>query len=267
MNMNIPKTNGKLSSIYGFFYQDGIPVPISVRFQARLPIEFNPDIGKAKPRPYGGIFENEEIAKKLFEKKEDSSYKEDKFYKLAVNLKENNDKLKDLLMKWNPNNDPNICGDPEKTIFVGNLPYSLNESMIEKSFRIYGKIEKIRLIYDKEGKSRGYAFIEYKSKDDAKEAYKKAYNLVLLNRRIIVDYERGRVSKSFIPVKLGGKMPRKRRLPTKIENKLNEMYEKHEDLKIEKLEKFKFNNREFLGNKRELDHKENEEIEQGEIQN
>ena len=62
-------------------------------------------------------------------------------------------------------------------------------------------------------------------------------------------------------------MPRKRRLPPKIENRLNEIYEKHENLKLEKLEKFKFNNREFLGNKRELDHKENEEIEQGEIQN
>ena len=116
---------------------------------------------------------------------DDTTGKEDKIYKLAVSLKENNEKLKDLLMKWNPNEDPNISGDPEKTIFVGNLPFSLNESMIEKIFRIYGKIEKIRLIHDKQGKSRGYAFIEYKSKDDAKEAYKKAYNLVLLNRRII----------------------------------------------------------------------------------
>jgi U1 small nuclear ribonucleoprotein len=55
-----------------------------------------------------------------------------------------------------------INSDPRKTIFIGRLSYETNESTIKKYFENYGDIRRVRLIKNKEGKSRGYAFVEFK---------------------------------------------------------------------------------------------------------
>ena len=52
-------------------------------------------------------------------------------------------------------------GDPFKTLFISRLSYEATESDLSKEFGVYGPIERIRLVRDKEGKSRGYAFIIY----------------------------------------------------------------------------------------------------------
>ena len=44
---------------------------------------------------------------------------------------------------------------------------------------------------DKEGQSRGYAFVEFENKEDFNHAYKTANQRKILGRRIIVDFERG----------------------------------------------------------------------------
>ena len=40
-----------------------------------------------------------------------------------------------------------------------------------------------------------------------------------------MDYEKGRIKKNFLPIKFGGKPPKNRRIPNKIENELEKLYQ------------------------------------------
>ncbi|KAL6588017.1 hypothetical protein OROMI_000995 [Orobanche minor] len=109
------------------------------------------------------------------------------------------------LEKYDPNNDPNISGDPYKTLFVARLNYETTESKIKREFEAYGPIKRVRLVMDKEtNKPRGYAFIEYVHTRDMKAAYKQADGRKIDNRRVLVDVERGRTVPNWRPRRLGG---------------------------------------------------------------
>lgn len=48
-----------------------------------------------------------------------------------------------------------------KTIYVGNLPYRANESVIKELFEQYGSVHSVRLLKDRQtGKRRGFGFVE-----------------------------------------------------------------------------------------------------------
>jgi U1 small nuclear ribonucleoprotein 70kDa len=68
----------------------------------------------------------------------------------------------------NPAEDEEIVGDPYKTLFVARLPYELTESDLRREFEMYGPLERIRLVRNKDGKSRGYAFLVYERERDMK---------------------------------------------------------------------------------------------------
>lgn len=105
----------------------------------------------------------------------------------------------------NPKKDPNSKSDPYCTLFVTNLSFSTTEATLEREFGVYGPIKSLRVVKDvASGKSRGYAFIEFKNERDFRNAYERAYKKRVDGRRIIVDYERARVSKDWLPKRLGG---------------------------------------------------------------
>jgi len=68
----------------------------------------------------------------------------------------------------NPFEDEEVVGDPYKTLFVGRLPYAITEEDLIREFKVYGTIERIRLVTNKDGKSRGYAFVVYERERDMK---------------------------------------------------------------------------------------------------
>ncbi|CAH2353090.1 U1 small nuclear ribonucleoprotein 70 kDa homolog [[Candida] railenensis] len=107
--------------------------------------------------------------------------------------------------------------DPYRTIFVSRLPYAVTELEISKSFSKYGIIESIRITRDKiTGKSRGYGFIVYERESDAKNCIRELAPVGLRmeaeggketnskSRIVLVDIERGRLSRSWKPRRLGG---------------------------------------------------------------
>lgn len=51
---------------------------------------------------------------------------------------------------------------------MGRLPYEVTESELRREFEIYGPLERIRLVRNKDGKSRGYAFLIYDRERDMK---------------------------------------------------------------------------------------------------
>ena len=76
--------------------------------------------------------------------------------------------------------------DFTKTIFVGNLPYTIKEEEIRKHFKACGVIKNVRVIRDKEtheGKGFGYIYFE------SPEGYQKGLDMnrtILANREIRV---------------------------------------------------------------------------------
>lgn len=76
----------------------------------------------------------------------------------------------------------------------------------------------VTIIHDLEGRSRGYAFIEYDNENSLKQAYKnvrenflsratfdiQADGIKIDGRRVLVDVERGRTVSGWIPRRMGG---------------------------------------------------------------
>ncbi|KAF8738399.1 U1 small nuclear ribonucleoprotein of 70kDa MW N terminal, partial [Rhizoctonia solani] len=105
---------------------------------------------------------------------------------------------------YKPADDPEATGDPYKTLFISRLSKNATEDDLRKEFGTYGRIERIRLVRNKRGVSRGYAFIVYDREKDMKAAYKEADGISILGKRILVDVERGRTVRGWKPRRLGG---------------------------------------------------------------
>ncbi len=60
--------------------------------------------------------------------------------------------------------------DNLKTLYVGNLPYRANETVVKELFSHYGTVHSVRLMKDKHtGKRRGFGFVEM-AEDDLTKA-------------------------------------------------------------------------------------------------
>ncbi|XP_045508993.1 U1 small nuclear ribonucleoprotein 70 kDa [Colias croceus] len=114
-------------------------------------------------------------------------------------------KLEQEIALWDPSINPRATGDPFKTLFVARVNYDTSESKLRREFEGYGPIKKIYLVYNKEdGKPRGYAFIEYEHERDMHSAYKHADGKKIDGKRVLVDVERARTVKGWLPRRLGG---------------------------------------------------------------
>lgn len=105
---------------------------------------------------------------------------------------------------FDPSKDPGAQGDPFKTLFLARLPRDANDRKIRREFEEFGPISRLRVVADRQGRSRGYAFVEFERSDDMKRAYKMANYRNMDGRRIVVDVERGRTVPEWRPRRLGG---------------------------------------------------------------
>ncbi|KAJ9064810.1 hypothetical protein DSO57_1026387 [Entomophthora muscae] len=127
----------------------------------------------------------------------------------ARKIREREEKHKQLLAdagdKWNPNEDPEISGDPFKTLIIARLNYAVTESELKRELELYGPIKRVRIVKNKKtGNPTGYAFVEYEREKDMKAAYHEADASKIKGRRVVVDVERGRSVKGWLPRRLGG---------------------------------------------------------------
>ncbi|XP_076952643.1 U1 small nuclear ribonucleoprotein 70 kDa-like [Bidens hawaiensis] len=180
-------------------------------FEPRPPLEYKPPPEKRKCPPYTGMAQfvsnfveptDPEYAPPI-QKGETPGQKKARIHQ--VRLEEGAKKAAEELEKYDPNSDPNISGDPYKTLFVAKLNYETTESRLKREFEAYGPIKRVRMVADKEtNKPRGYAFIEYMHTRDMKAAYKQADGKKIDNKRVLVDVERGRTVPNWRPRRLGG---------------------------------------------------------------
>uniref|UniRef100_A0A336K613 U1 small nuclear ribonucleoprotein 70 kDa n=1 Tax=Culicoides sonorensis TaxID=179676 RepID=A0A336K613_CULSO len=114
-------------------------------------------------------------------------------------------RLEREIATWDPNSIESTTEDPFKTLFVARINYDTSESKLRREFEVYGPIKKILLIHNTDtGKPRGYAFIEYEHERDMHSAYKHADGKKIDGKRVLVDVERARTVKGWLPRRLGG---------------------------------------------------------------
>ena len=71
----------------------------------------------------------------------------------------------------NPENLVENQNDYEKTIFIGNLPWVVNEEDLRKHFEDSGKILNVRVIRDpRTFIGKGFAYVMFSTKDEMKKA-------------------------------------------------------------------------------------------------
>mmetsp|Transcript_6936 Transcript_6936/g.19753 ORF Transcript_6936/g.19753 Transcript_6936/m.19753 type:complete len:313 (+) Transcript_6936:188-1126(+) len=90
------------------------------------------------------------------------------------------------------------------TLFVGRLAYEVTERKLLREMEAFGPVRDIKLVTDKEGKSRGFGFVEYENEEDMKRAYRAADGMRIEGREIVVDVERGHTVPTWLPRRLGG---------------------------------------------------------------
>ena len=90
------------------------------------------------------------------------------------------------------------------TLFVGRLAYEVTGRKLLREMEAFGPVKDIKLVTNKEGKSRGIGFVEYENEEDMKRAYRGADRVKIEGREIVVDVERGHTVPTWLPRRLGG---------------------------------------------------------------
>ena len=91
---------------------------------------------------------------------------------------------------YDPKSDPNAVGDAYRTLFVGRLSEHVDEASLRREFERFGDVRSVRVVEDKEGNPRGYAFVEFAREDDFKAAYRSANGRRIEGKSVLVDAER-----------------------------------------------------------------------------
>lgn len=73
-------------------------------------------------------------------------------------------------------------------VFVGGLPWSIDDSSLVDTFSKYGEVVEARVITDRDtGRSRGFGFVTYRTAEDASSAIQALDGKMLENRQIKVN--------------------------------------------------------------------------------
>jgi RNA recognition motif-containing protein len=78
-----------------------------------------------------------------------------------------------------------------KKLYVGNLPYTIDDAGLESEFASCGKVESARVITDRDtGRSKGFGFVEMSSDDEANAAIEKMNGFPMGGRNLTVSEAR-----------------------------------------------------------------------------
>ncbi len=78
-------------------------------------------------------------------------------------------------------------------LFVGSLPWSIDDQILQETFEKHGEVVSAKVIKDREtGRSRGFGFVEMSNSNEAQNAIKALHESDLKGRNIIVNEARAR---------------------------------------------------------------------------
>ena len=78
-----------------------------------------------------------------------------------------------------------------RKIFVGNLPFQLDDIELEDLFKEYGEVSSAKVVVDRRtGRSKGYGFVEMGAEDNAQQAVEALNGAEVKGRLINVSFAR-----------------------------------------------------------------------------
>lgn len=95
-------------------------------------------------------------------------------------------------------------GDAWKTVFVGGLTPAMTEKLLKWEMESFGKVVRVVLPKSKDGLGVGYGFVEFEKAREAERARREGNGRRIDGMRIVVDVERGRTVKDWLPNRLNG---------------------------------------------------------------
>jgi RNA recognition motif-containing protein len=96
-----------------------------------------------------------------------------------------------------------------KKLYVGNLPYTVDDSTLEGHFAAFGKVESARVITDRDtGRSKGFGFVEMSSDEEASQAIEKLNGSAFGGRNMTVSEARPQAPREGRGPRGGGGGPR-----------------------------------------------------------
>ena len=99
----------------------------------------------------------------------------------------------------------NATSDPNKTMFICNVPQDVTEDQIKYELKAFGPVECVKFPVDIiTGKRKNYCFAEYVHEKSFRNAMLQGTKLYFNNQKMIVDRERGRTEPGWLPRRLGG---------------------------------------------------------------
>ncbi|GKU99143.1 hypothetical protein SLEP1_g12032 [Rubroshorea leprosula] len=143
------RANVQQLKLIGQSHPTGLTANLLKLFEPRPPLEYKPPPEKRKCPPYTGMAQfasnfaepgDPEYAPPVKEA-ETPAQRRARIHKLR--LEKGAEMAAEGLKNYEPNSDPNISGDPYKTLFVARLSYETNESRIKRDFEAYGPIKRV----------------------------------------------------------------------------------------------------------------------------
>ena len=202
-----------------------LPAPLFRLFTPKAPIVWKPKPGRgARARalarnPISGLgallgkgnslFDDyRSVTKASIPAKDPAAEKKEKKEKEKAEKKRAHEsKVAEALKAWDPNRAAGAetrTADAYKTLFVGRLSYAVTAQKLRDHMSQYGVIKDVKMVADRSGKPRGYAFVQFELESDMRIAYRRMDGSNIDGRKVVVDVERGRTVKSWKPRRLGG---------------------------------------------------------------
>lgn len=96
--------------------------------------------------------------------------------------------------------------ETSKTLYVGQLSWSIDEEWLTREFEEYGEIASVRVITHADtGRSKGFAYVEFSSVEDATKALEARNGTELDGRELKMDYSLPRPDKSYNKDQVGAR--------------------------------------------------------------
>ncbi len=84
-----------------------------------------------------------------------------------------------------------------KKLYVGNLPYSVDQQALQDAFSAFGTVDSAIVISDRDtGRSKGFGFVEMSSDSEAEKAIDELNGTSMDNRQITVNEARPRAPRT-----------------------------------------------------------------------
>uniref|UniRef100_A0A2N9IVB5 U1 small nuclear ribonucleoprotein 70 kDa n=1 Tax=Fagus sylvatica TaxID=28930 RepID=A0A2N9IVB5_FAGSY len=143
------RANVQQLKLIGQSHPTGLTTNLLKLFEPRPPLEFKPPPEKRKCPPLTGMAQfvtkfaepgDSEYGPPV-QKGETPTQRRARIHTLRLEM--GAAKAAEELLKYNPQEDPNVSGDPYKTLFVARLSYETTESRIKREFESYGPIKRV----------------------------------------------------------------------------------------------------------------------------